>query len=371
MKFYNGCFPKGVAVNRINSTQDSIVPIAHHRQFRHKSRGGVMLPLRLTLPPPHRLGRRTPSSRSLHDPPTTTSTATPRHAVVEETDSAPPASKRPRILRAPRKEPIALTHDGKPLDKFSLYLPRVLPAAITTDTSALASYTLTTTATYLQLWSLEKNVESVDVRLPEEYSSLLHTESEFLPRFLETVFEGLKQSGVKLIKKVIVPTSSFNHLTSILKTLQKYAFTIKNILIPLPSDSTLSGLSSTVVSDISKAAVAFTANTEITLVSSSLELSKILKKIKTACGKSNIRFSSLSSEETSSQGPEYLADLGKTEPQGEVVDPQSLICSLNTTTTSIISGGSGGGGQTSSGGGGGGSRYRTLEPKRVRPFNKK
>ena len=327
-----------------------------------------MLPLRLTLPPPHRLGRRTPSSRSLHGPPTTTSTATPRHAVVEETDSAPPASKRPRILRAPpRKEPIALTHDGKPLDKFSLYLPRVLPASITTDASALASYTLTTTATYLQLWSLEKNMESVDVRLPEEYASLLQPESEFLPRFLETVFEGLKQSGVQSINKLIVPTASFNRLTFILKTLQKYAFIIKNILIPLPSDSTLSGLSST---DISKAAVAFTATTEITLVSSSPELSKILKKIKAACGKSNIRFSSLSSEETSCQGPEYLADLGKTEPQGEVVDPQSLICSLNT-TTSIISGGGGGGGQTSSGGGGGRSCYRTSEPKQVRPFNRK
>ena len=321
---------------------------------------------RLTLPPPHRLSRRAPPrGSSVHCP-------------SEETDSAPPAAKRPRTVRAPQHAksghddsrehtpPIAQTYNGKPLKKFSLHLPRCLPASIATDGSALASFTLTSTATYLQLWNFDKNMDSVDIRLPEEYSNLPQNRSRFLPRFLEAVFGGLGESGVKSVKKLIVPTSRLPDLIPILNALQTLTYTLKNVFIPLSNECTQSDLTYTVASEITKAATAVTTTIEITLVSSSPELSKILADIKTGCGgKTSIKFSSLSSEGTGSPvGPEYLADLEKTEPQGELVDPQSLISSLNTAT--FVS--SGGEDERSSRKDGGSSwTGRTTEPKRVRP----
>ena len=269
-----------------------------------------MMLSRLSLPPPHRLSRSNPS-RPLHRPSATTTNAT-TNDIIEETDSAPPVAKRPRTLKAhakPGREskhrttPTVRTFDGKPLKKISLFLPQCLPASVATDSGALASYTLSTTATYLRIWNLDKNMDSVDVRLPEEYSNLLQRPSQFLPKFLETVFRSLAESGVKSVKKFITPTLRLQHLTPILNAVKTLPFTVKNILVPLSTECTHSDLTFSVVSEIPKAASAVAASTEITLVSSCPDLGKILEEIRTGCGKTSVRFSCLSNEEQTSSIP--------------------------------------------------------------------
>ena len=288
---------------------------------------------RLTLPPPHRLARGAPSRSSA-------AAAAAAAGVVEETDSVPPAAKRrslgtskPAKIGSESKgqtPPIVQTFSGKPLEKFSLYLPQCLPASIATDPPALTSYVLSSAATYLTLWNLDKNMESVDIRLPEEYSNHLKTHSEFLSRFLKVVFNTLEGSGVKSIRKFVAPTLSLSDVTVVLNHLAGLTITVKEIYVPL---STSASLSSSASADISEAVSTLTAHpAEITFISPSPDLPKILKEIKRVCRKqSSIKFSSLSSEDTSSS--DILADLGAAEAEGQLVSPEALITSINARTS--------------------------------------
>ena len=237
--------------------------------------------------------------------------------------------------------PLAQSHDGSPLKSFTLFLPHSIPASIATDASALASYTLATAATYLGLWALDKDMESVDVRLPDEYSRIIvQNESEFLSELLTLVFRSLEMSGVEFVKKFVVPTSSLSDVVTVLDALPNSNISVKNFFCPLALSHTTH--TSADIAAISKAFTAVKFCTEVTLVSDSQELPAVLKEIRAATRrrKTDIKFTSLSESEresTSTTGLEYLREKETGDPVGETVSPHSLIASLNTSTGSTSS----------------------------------
>lgn len=176
----------------------------------------------LNFPPPHQLSRGShrrsfvyPTSRNVKTA-SSISRSAPSHADArsspplsrshtvsgsDETDSGPPPTKRLKLPKLDKSaQPIVTSFSGKPLKSLSLYLPSRLPASILREKSALARYTLATTATYLTLWRLDRALDAVDVRLPTEYSNCLCDDSTFIPAFLKTVFDGLQ--SVKSIKEI-------------------------------------------------------------------------------------------------------------------------------------------------------------------------
>ena len=261
----------------------------------------------------------------------------------EDTDSGPPQAKRLKRLAAlpvhllthggkmKKSEPVVQTYNGKPLKSFSLYLPPHLPASVVTDTSAFASYTLTTAATYLSLWKLDRSLEAVDVRMPSKYSERLQSDSNFLPAFLGIVFDGL--CTVKSIKELYLPQVFIHNTTCsglhhTFEALSKISSSVTHAYLPLAFSIEPPDVMSLDLTKIAKVAKAVRTVKKITFVSSSDTL-ELFSDLFNAQVSSSIAFS-ISNHDTSAPGPEYLADMSKSPPIGEKIDPHKLVASLNT-----------------------------------------
>ena len=288
----------------------------------------------------------------------------------EETDSGPPQAKRVKRLvampvqllthggKTKKSEPIVQTYNGKPLKSFSLYLPLHLPASVVTDTAAFASYALTTAATYLGLWNLDKSLEAVDVRLPPQYSERLQSDPNFLPAFLGIIFESL--CAAKSIKELYLPqvfiqNTSCLGLHHTFEALSKTTCIVKHAYLPLAFSIEPSDLVSLDLTKIAKVVQAVRAVKKITFVSSSDTL-ELFSDLFNAQVESSIDFS-ISNHEASVPGPEYLTDLSTSPPLGEKVDPHTLVASLNT----ISAGSKKEGGTSWSGGNSRSQRKRVRE----------
>ena len=320
-----------------------------------------MLP-RLTLPPPHRLsGRSRPQPRSL---PSSTALTNPRKStkdgrcatdtadagafrvtpkssasftvdVREETDSGPPRAKRPKKSpTASLVPPIVQTFDAKPLKSFSLYLPSHLPASIVADRSAFTDYTLCTAATYLGLWRFDHNMDSVDIRVPQEYSTRLQS-TKFLETFLGVAFNKSQLSTVKSMKELYLPQVSITKTcTSFVDSFQKLSqipFSIRTIFLPVSFSEDISTVGCLNLTKVAKAATNMHSVKKITLVSNNATLPQFLAALREKISTPTVEFS-LSSDETGSSGPEYIAELEKSTLMGELISPHSLVDSLSTST---------------------------------------
>ena len=333
----------------------------------------------LTFPPPHRLSRHRPSrsfsSSTIHQQAVDlhtqhaceaqfiggTSTSSDPAPLVrashslspadvcadnEDTDSGPPQAKRFKRLAAlpvqlltrggktRKTEPVVQTYNGKPLKSFSLYLPPHLPASVVTDTSAFASYTLTTTATYLTLWKLDRSLEAVDVRMPSKYSEHLQSDRNFLSAFLGVVFNGL--CTVKSIKELYLPqifiqSTSCSGLHHTFEALSKTSSSVTHAYLPLALSIEPPDVMSLDLTKIAKVVKAVRTVKRITFVSSSDTL-ELFSDLFNSQVESSVDFS-ISNHDTSVPGPEYLADMGKSPPPGEKIDPHTLVASLNTSNT--------------------------------------
>ena len=324
----------------------------------------TMLP-RLTLPPPHRLsGHSRPQPRSLPSSTALTNSRKPTKDgrcerdttdveafspfrvmpkssasfdvdVREETDSGPPRAKRPKKSpTASLVPPIVQTFDAKPLKSFSLYLPSHLPASIVEDSSAFTDYALSTAATYLGLWWFDHNMDSVDIRVPQEYSTRLQS-TKFLEKFLGVAFNKSQLSTVKSIKELYLPQVSITKTcTSFVDTFQKLSqipFSIRTVFLPVSFSEDISTAGCLNLTKVSKAATNLHSVKEITLVSGNAMLPQFLDALREKISTPTVEFS-LSSDETGSSGPEYIAELEKSTPMGELISPHSLVDSLNTNT---------------------------------------
>ena len=311
----------------------------------------------LNFPPPHQLSRCShrrsfvyPTSRNVKTA-SSISRSAPSHADArsspplsrsrtvsgsDETDSGPPPTKRPKLPKLDKSaQPIVTSFGGKSLKSFSLYLPSRLPASILREKSALARYTLATTATYLTLWRLDRALDAVDVRLPTEYSNCLCDDSTFIPAFLKTVFAGLQ--SVKSIKEIYLPKvavqdASCSAVIDIFQVFSAASFSIKQAFLTLSFATDKSSLSSLDFTRIAKIMMTKSSVKEVTFVSSSdmlPEFSECLHTAITEVGKSGIKFTTLTEDTSAPPGPAYLTDSDKSEATGEEVDPHTLLSSLN------------------------------------------
>ena len=262
---------------------------------------------------------------------------------VEDVDSAvPPQAKRLKHekvqhikrdghTKKKHQQPIVQSFDGKPLKSFSLFLPHDLPASIIIHPTAFVSYTLTTAATYLSLWSFDIDMDVVDVRSPKDYSKHDH---HFVRAFIKVVLNAL--SGVQSVKElylpqVIIRDQFCSGLKIILKALSKQSCMVANLFLPIAFTIECSVLK---FSKIAKAVKAISSVEKVTFISDKPEF---LDSLKEAVGESPLHFSSLLSDNTSVPGPAYIANLGKSVPViDEVIHPTHLIASLNTGRISII-----------------------------------
>ena len=304
----------------------------------------------LNFPPPHQLSRSShrrsfvhATSRSIRStsayvdakssPPLSHSRTVGGN---DETDSGPPPTKRLKLPKLDRSaQPIVTSFDEKPLKSFSLYLPSRLPASIFQEKSALARYTLATTATYLTLWRLDRALDAVDVRLPTEYSKCLCDYSTFVPAFLKSVFDGLQ--SVKSIEEIYLPKvtiqdTSCSAFINIFQAISTASFSIKRAFLTLSFATDKSSLTSLDFTRIAKIIRATSTVKEVTLVSSSDMLPQFTDLLHTAVtkvGKSGIKFTTLTEDTSVPPGPAYLTASDKSESTGEEVDPHTLLSSLN------------------------------------------
>ena len=272
---------------------------------------------------------------------------------TDEPDSAPPPPKRaktrasknlplqPKRRKAQGKrkndrknDPVVTTFNGKPLKKFSLYLPPRLPASIVTDKLAFASFTTSTASTYLGLWKLDKNMDILDVRLPPEYSKRLQDDQHFLCDFVESVFDNL--SDVKSIKDVYLPAVTIRNnlcssLLGIFFAFSESPCSISHVFLPVNFATEVSNVGNFDLTNIAQVLRAAKIN-EVTLVSSCDLLPQFYSLLHSALaknGKSSIKLSTLN-HEASPPGPAYLTDAGKPTPIGVKIEPHTLLEGLNT-----------------------------------------
>ena len=183
-------------------------------------------------------------------------------------------------------------------------------------------------------------MESVDVRIPGDYSEILQKRVNFWSDFLKVVFECLEISDVKSMERFVLPTFSLSDVATILNLLQSSTFSVKNIFISLSLESDNTTQLSVDISRISKVvSAARVMPSELTFVSNSPVLPELVRTITTACRRrKRVKITSLRSEEETA-GPEYLRELGKVDSEGEMVGPHSLVSSINTATTISACGG--------------------------------
>ena len=258
----------------------------------------------------------------------------PKRARTRAAKILPLQPKRRKAQGKRKNDPVVTTFNGKPLKKFSLYLPPRLPASIVTDKLAFASFTTSTASTYLGLWRLDKNMDILDVRLPPEYSKRLQDDQHFLRDFVESVFYHL--SDVKSIKDVYLPavTIQNNLCSSLLSVFFAFSETpcsISHVFLPVNFAAEVSNVGNFDLTNIAQVLRAAKLN-EVTLVSSCDLLPQFYSLLHGALaknGKSSIKLSTLN-HEASPPGPTYLTDAGKPTPIGVKIDPHTLLEGLNT-----------------------------------------
>ncbi len=242
---------------------------------------------------------------------------------ADEPDSGPPAKKpklHPHSGRRQNHVAAVETFD-KPLKSFSFFIPPKLPASIIDSSSALQEFVELTCINNLKLFHLNKEVQTLDTRLPLAYQKKLGANTNFFKKFLSSIFHEIQY--VQSIKtfyapKIIAPSEI--HLGSILEVFKDQK--INHLYLPLELKRVTNELKSTIDSiksiDIS----------ELTFVADTGEMKKLCKKLADSLqGSCTVSCRSKTPREP---GPEYLVEEEtEDEEEGDIVKPLSLARSIN------------------------------------------
>lgn len=316
-------------------------PESTHSRPNHGGRLGLAHSL-LNFPSPHKLGqsigsniRKSSSLRALrpNDPGTSESAAEvlkrlSQEIGIDETDFQRPSAKRPR-LEQPFKT-IVTTHDGTPLKEFSLYLPAKLPAAIPESIPALQELVYKTTSTYLRLWSLDPEMDYVDIRLSSPYEDKLSDSADFLEKFITVAFRELVD--VQSIQDLYIPKVELQAATHLHDILTGIAAgpNISNLYLSLESSLN----KKKVLAYDFKSLVSFLHAIkleQVIVVSPDHVMSEFCKKLEEEAKR--LKKCDLQvvyrNADLSVPGPDYLTSLTKESASGELIEPSVLVTSMN------------------------------------------
>lgn len=333
--------------------------------------------LSYNLPPPHRLGSSRWHQRGTHS---ATTVATPANLVplaesslqqlstslgfghesegtdgADEPDSgrelgrkAAPStrsrgSQRMPRAKAARVEPVVKLSSG-PLTEFALFLPPRIPAVVLGSQVALAEFVKSTCSTYLSLWEFSKKMKLLDLRFPTPYDEKLAEDFEFIAHFISIVTERL--SSVKSVSEVYLPQvllrlhaagslSSYAKLEEVLQPLTTSKIAIDHLFLPLKSALQKAEIAKLDIKPLASLLQKATTIKELTIVSSAPVTQEFHKQLRNELKKgSKVATVKLnhSTRDTGAPGPAYIASMNTEHPVGEMVDPYTLVGSLNTDT---------------------------------------
>lgn len=259
-------------------------------------------------------------------------TVTPQLTGQDEVDfvqGGPPPCTTLLKRKGPAK-PIVKTFDERPLNELILYLPPKLPLSIADSKQALSNFVMSTSVSYVTMWELEKNLRILNLQFPAQYAEKLASDSQFLNTFLQNLFDQLNK--IKSIEQLFLPEIALNSLIDlslILQPIVDSGFAIAHLVLPISSEMCEKDLKQ---ADVKKIASLFRKLNikNVTLMSSDGIVSVLADKLSRERYRKNSSNVSYSNRHLGPPGPHYIADMNQPAVCGEVVDPLSLVDSLNT-----------------------------------------
>ncbi len=297
----------------------------------------------LHFPRPHQLGaspglHQVRADVTVHSQPILTSiphkltpATTPHLTGQDEVDFSRDPVRKALLKQKGLAKPVVSTFDERPLNELILYLPPKLPLSIVDSKQALCEFVGASSVSYVTMWKFAKELRILNLRFPSQYAEKLANNFKFLNVFLQNIFDQLRK--IKSIEDLLLPkivSNSLNDLSLILQPIADCAFTVSHLVLHISSEMHENDLKQADIKTIASL-LRKSSFKHITLMSSNNAVSILAHKLSRELKryKKNSPNVSYSEPHLEPPGPKYIADMNQPAVYGEVVDPCSLVDSLN------------------------------------------